>query len=131
MNKLNLEILTPYGKYFAGEVDAIKVHSEDFYCEILPNHSPLVSSLVVSKMHIIKGNKEIPYAIGGGVLRVTNEKTILLLNSIEGKSEINLQRAERAKKRAEERLKNKDKVDVQRATRALQRALTRIDIYNS
>jgi len=131
MNKLNLEILTPYGKYFSGEVDAIKVQSEDFLMEILPNHSQLVSSLVVSKMYIINGNRESPYAIGSGVVRVNKGKTTLLLNSIEAKSEIDIERALKAKQRAEERLKNKSNIDVKRAQLALQRALVRIEIHNS
>ena len=76
MKKLNLEILTPYGKYYAGEVDAIKVHSDDFFMEILPNHAPLVSSLVISKMYMKVDNKEIPYAIGGGIIMMLiNEYT--------------------------------------------------------
>ena len=131
MKKLNIEILTPYGKYYAGEVDAILVHSEDFYMEILPNHSPLVSSLVVSKMIIKNGSEDVPYAIGGGIIRVEKGKTTLLLNSIEHKDEIDIDRAHQAKARAEERLGNKDGLDVARATRALQRALNRISVYNS
>lgn len=129
MKKLNLEILTPYGKYYAGEVDAILVHSDDFYMEILPNHAPLVSSLCVSKMIMKNGSDEVPYAIGGGIIRVEKGKTTLLLNSIEGKNDIDINRASEAKNRAEERLKNKENVDVARATRALQRALNRISVF--
>ena len=131
MKNLNLEILTPYGKYFAGEVDAIKVHSDDFFMEILPNHAPLVSSLVISKMYMKVDNKEIPYAIGGGIIRVEKGKTTLLLNSIEGKDEIDITRAQDAKARAESYLEQKDNYDVARATRALKRALNRIEVYNS
>ncbi|MCQ2087113.1 MAG: ATP synthase F1 subunit epsilon [Bacilli bacterium] len=131
MKKLNLEILTPFGKYYAGEVDAIKVHSDDFYMEILPNHSPLVSSLAISKMTMKDGGKETVFAIGGGIIRVEKGKTTLLLNSIEGKNDIDINRANEAKTRAEQRLANKDNIDVARATRALKRALTRIDVYNS
>lgn len=130
MRKLNLEILTPYGKYYAGEVDWIQVHSEDFIMEILPNHAPLVSSLSISKMIINNGKKEM-YAIGGGIIRVKKGKTTLLLNSIESKHEIDIERANASKTRAEEKLKNKDDVDVARATRSLQRALNRISVYNS
>ena len=131
MSKLNLEILTPYGKYYAGEVDWIQVRSEDFLMEILPNHAPLVSSLVISKMTIKNGNEEALYAIGGGVIRVEKGKTTLLLNSIEGKDDIDINRANDAKLRAEKRLENKDEVDVTRAKSALERALNRISVYNS
>lgn len=131
MKKLNLEILTPFGKYYSGEVDWIKVHSEDFYMEILPNHSPLVSSLAISKMTMKNDGKETQFAIGGGIIRVEKGKTTLLLNSIEGKNDIDIARATEAKQRAESRLANKDNIDVARATRALKKALNRIDIYNS
>ena len=131
MELLNLEILTPYGKYYAGLVDWIQVRSEDFLMEILPNHAPLVSSLVVSKMVIKNHNEENIYAIGGGVIKVDKDKTILLLNSIEGKNDIDINRANDAKTRAEKRLENKDEIDVTRAKSALERALNRISVYNS
>ena len=131
MKQLNLEILTPYGKYFAGEVDWIQIRSEDFLMQILPNHAPLVSSVVISKMTIKKGSHEDLYAIGGGVIRVEKGKTTLLLNSIEGKDDIDIARANDAKTRAEKRLENKDEIDVTRAKSALERALNRISVYNS
>ena len=131
MRQLNLEILTPYGKYFAGDVDWIQIRSEYFLMQILPNHAPLVSSVVISKMIIKNGTHEDLYAIGGGVIRVEKGKTTLLLNSIEGKHDIDINRANDAKTRAEKRLENKDEIDVTRAKSALERALNRISVYNS
>ena len=131
MKQLNLEILTPYGKYYAGEVDWIQIRSEDFLMQILPNHAPLVSSVVISKMIIKRGSHEDLYAIGGGVIRVEKGKTTLLLNSIEGKDDIDIARANDAKTRAEKRLENKDEIDEARAKSALERALNRISVYNS
>ena len=131
MKQLNLEILTPYGKYYAGEVDWIQIRSEDFLMQILPNHAPLVSSVVISKMTIKRGSHEDLYAIGGGVIRVEKGKTTLLLNSIEGKDDIDINRANDAKTRAEKRLENKDEIDEARAKSALERALNRISVYNS
>ena len=131
MKQLNLEILTPYGKYYAGQVDWIQIRSEDFLMQILPNHAPLVSSVVISKMTIKRGSHEDLYAIGGGVIRVEKGKTTLLLNSIEGKDDIDIARANDAKTRAEKRLENKDEIDVTRAKSALERALNRISVYNS
>ena len=81
---------------------------------------------------IIKNhNEENIYAIGGGIIRVEKDKTTLLLNSIEGKNDIDIDRANDAKTRAEKRLENKDEVDVARAKSALERALNRISVYNS
>ncbi|MCR5309656.1 MAG: ATP synthase F1 subunit epsilon [Bacilli bacterium] len=131
MKQLHLEILTLYGKYFAGDVDWIQIKSEDFLMQILPNHAPLVSSLVVSKMVIKNGMHEDLYAIGGGIVKVEKGVTTLLLNSIEGKHDIDINRANDAKDRAEKRLSNKDEYDEARAKSALERALNRISVYNS
>ena len=131
MNKeIELEILTPYGKYYSGTVDQIKVHSEDFYLGITPNHSPLITSLVISKMILIQNNEEKIYAISGGILDFKDGKAKMLLNSIESKEDIDIDRALKAKQRAEERLLKSEQVDINKAKIALKRALNRIDIYH-
>lgn len=128
-DKIHLNILTPYGHYFEGDVDFLEVHSEKYNLGILPNHAPLISTLVVGKMIIRASNRELVYAIGGGVINVERDKTTLILNSIERSDEIDVLRAEDAKRRAEERLANKDdSIDVNRAKAALLRAINRIQI---
>ena len=71
------------------------------------------------------------YAISDGVLHVKKDETVLLLNSIERSDEIDVDRANKAKERAEQRLLRKyddDEVDVIRAESALKRALNRIKV---
>ena len=78
----------------------------------------------------MRGKTEI-YAIGGGVINVEKEKVTLILDSIESRDEIDLERAKEAKKWAEERLNNKeddDAMDIKRAKLALLKAINRIDI---
>ena len=71
------------------------------------------------------------FAIGGGVLHIEkNSKVTLLLDSIEAKDEIDIERAEKAKERAEDYLTRKDNVDISRAKLALNRALNRINVFN-
>ena len=131
MNKvIDLEILTPFGKYFSGTVEQIQVHSEDFYLGITPNHSPLITSLVISKMTLTFKGEEKIYAISGGILDIKNGKAKMLLNSIESKEDIDIDRALKAKQRAEERLLESDEADLNKAKIALKRALNRIDIYH-
>ena len=75
--------------------------------------------------------KTYEYAIGGGVINIDNEKVTLILDSIERKDEIDVQRAKEAMKRAEDRLTNKDEkdsIDRDRAEEAYIRALNRIKI---
>ena len=127
---LHLIILTPYGRYFEGNVSFLNVRSEDYDLGIYPGHAPLISTVAISKMIIRIGDKEYLYAVGGGIINIDKEKVTLILNSVERSDEIDIARAQKAKKRAEERLnsQNKDEVDVNRAKLALLRALNRINI---
>ena len=132
-NVIHLLILTPYGQYFSGDVDFVEVHSEQYNLGILPNHAPLISTLVVSKMVIKMNNQVFEYAISGGVISVEKDKTTLILNSVERSDEIDIERAEqariRAQKRLEEAIKN-DAIDVNRAKLALLRAVNRINLVS-
>ena len=126
-----LLILTPYGRYFEGNVEFLEVHSEDYNLGILPHHAPIISTVAVSKVVIRMGGKELKYAVGGGVLHVTKEGTKLILDSIERADEIDVQRAKEAKERAEKRLKesaNADEIDISRAKLALLKALNRLSV---
>jgi F-type H+-transporting ATPase subunit epsilon len=131
MNKINLEILTPYGKYLAHPVDYIEVKSEKYLLGILPNHAPLVSSLEISKMVLKFDGHVFEYAIGGGVIRIDKDKTTILLESVERSDEIDHERAFQAKKRAEARIENSSDVDLKRAKKALARAENRLRILAS
>ena len=130
-NTFHLVILTPYGRYYEGDIEFLEVHSEKYNLGILPGHAPLVSTLTISKMVIKAMGGTTIYAIGGGVINIEKEKVTLILNSIEREDEIDVARAEEAKKRAEDRLNriNKnDTIDVNRAKLALMRATNRLNI---
>lgn len=131
MNKINLQIFTPYGKYLQHEVDYIEVKSDRYTLGILPNHAPLVSTLIISKMVIKFDGQSFVYAIGGGVINISKDKTVLLLDSVERSDEIDVDRAIQAKKRAEERLSNQDEIiDINRAKLSLARAENRLKILS-
>ena len=129
----HLNILTPYGHYFEGEVEFLEVRSEKYNLGILPGHAPLISTLEVGKMILRSHGENEIYAIGGGIINVEKEKVTLVLDSIESRDEIDLDRAKEAKKRAEERLnisKEDDAIDVNRAKLALLKAINRINIIS-
>lgn len=132
MNKktINLIILTPYGKYFEGEVLSLHVHSEDYFLGIYPNHEPLISTISVSPMEINFNGNKYYYAVGGGIINIEKDKTTLILDSIERTDEIDINRALEAKKRAEARLEDKSNqnIDFKRAKEALARAINRINL---
>ena len=129
-----VEIYTPYGKYLATECDYLSLSTEVGVIGILPNHAPLVSTVIVSKLTIRKDKKESLFAIGKGVIHIKKDhKVVLLVDSIESKSEIDVARAREAKLRAEKRLKesHKDEIDVLRAKAALSRALNRLAVSDN
>lgn len=131
MSTFLLEIYTPFGKYYDRYVDELIVQSDDFVLGILPNHAPLVSKVKVSKMFIIQNGDRKCYAIGEGLINITKDGVTLVLESIESKNDIDIDRARDAKKRAEERLATLVNIDVERAQRALNRANNRISVYEN
>ena len=129
MKTFLLEIFTPYGQYFDRYVDELVIQTEEYVLGILPNHTPLVAKVKTSKMEIIQNGQKKCYAIAEGLLNVKKDGVVLLVDSIESKDEIDINRAKEAKRRAEERLKEPLNIDVERATRALIRANNRISMY--
>lgn len=126
--KIHIEILTPYGKYLAMEADYLSVGSALGVIGILPNHAPLITTILTSKLSITSEKKTLNYAISGGLLHVKEGTVVTILaNAIERSDEIDVQRAIDAQLRAENRLKESG-VDVTRARAALARALNRINI---
>ncbi|MGO4369775.1 F0F1 ATP synthase subunit epsilon, partial [Paenibacillus sp. MCAF20] len=97
---------------------------------ILPNHIPLVTPLRIAPVTIKRdGNKVDIVAVNGGFIEVRKDKIVILAESAELATDINLERAEAAKQRAQQRLNAKrDEVDYRRAELALQRAMNRLNI---
>ena len=131
MKTFLLEIYTPYGKYFDRYVDELVIQTEEYVLGILPNHAPLIAKVKTNKMEIVQNGERKCYANGEGLINVTKEKVVLIVESIESKDEIDIDRARAAKKRAEERLKEPLNIDIERATKALIRANNRIEIYEN
>ena len=131
MSTFLLEIFTPFGKYYDRYVDELVIQTDDYVLGILPNHTPLVSKVKVSKMFIIQNGDRKCYAIGEGLLNISKDGVTLLLESIESKDDIDIDRAKDAKKRAEQRLATLVNIDVERAQRALNRANNRISVYEN
>lgn len=129
MKTFLLEIYTPYGKYFDRYVEEIIVPTEEYVLGILPGHAPLIAKVRVGKLEIIANGEKKVFAHAEGLINVKKDGTVLILDSIESKEEIDIDRAKNAKRRAEERLKEPLNIDVDRAQRALIRANNRIEIY--
>jgi F-type H+-transporting ATPase subunit epsilon len=133
MKTFFIDVYTPFGHYLKTNATFLEVQSEDYLLGIMAGHAPLVSTLVISKMVIEIDSVRYIYAIGGGIINISENGVILLLESVERSDEINLQRALEAQKRAEKRLSDlEDKtIDKNRAKLALARAINRIRLIQT
>ncbi len=127
----NLLIITPKGVYLEDRVDSLTLKMVSGYRTILSSHYPLVGMLDVAPAYIKRGNNITHYSLNGGVLNITKEKVVVIASSIESQKEIDIERANKAKERAEHRIQEKDEnLDLKRANAALARALSRIKTFN-
>ena len=130
MSTIHCHIMTPHGVYKEMDTEIINIETNEGQRGILPEHMPLVTMLKVGKMSTIENGQREEYAVSGGMFYFRENKAEILTDAIEGKSEIDLERAIAAKERAERRLaEKKPNLDVQRAEIALARALNRISVY--
>ena len=131
--KFRVNVLTPYGKYLSTEADYLSVLTGSGVIGILPNHAPLITTVEISKLTITLGNEKKEYAVSGGLLHIKEgTDVVLMVNAIERSDEIDIERAKRAKERADNRLNNvTPDIGVVRAKAALARALNRISISES
>ena len=130
MSTFLLEIVTPERKVYAEDVNMVVVRGVAGELGILPNHIPLVTPLKISSVKIKQGNKEQLVAVNGGFVEDRKEKVVILAESAELPGDIDVERAQAAKQRAEQRLSaaKKDEIDFRRAEMALQRAMNRLDV---
>ena len=125
--KLKLKIIDLDGVYFDSEVDLLNVTIASGNVTILANHLPLISSIDISRMYIKEDGVITNFAIAGGTLFVSESECKVITSAVEKENDIDLTRAEQARKRAEERLANKNEdLDIKRAEVALKRALNRL-----
>ena len=127
--KLLLEIVTPDRSIVREEVDEIQVPGSEGYLGILPGHTPLLATLKVGELWYRTGRDTQHLAIAGGFVEVLPDHVTVLAQVAERAQEIDVARAEAAKKRAEERLERpQGDMDFERARIAMMRALVRLQV---
>jgi F-type H+-transporting ATPase subunit epsilon len=131
-NKIRLEVVTPSKLLVSEEVELVTVPGTDGVFGAMANHSPLLSTLKIGEMHYSNEGNSVRIALSGGFCDVSNNRMTVLAESAEKSAEIDVERALRAKERAERRLqeaeRRKGEIDLARAQAALTRALTRIHV---
>jgi F-type H+-transporting ATPase subunit epsilon len=127
---LLLEIVTPEKLAYRDQVDEVLVPSADGQLGILPHHTPLITTLGVGELRIRKGATEEFFAIAGGFLQVRPDKVVVMAETADIASEIDLVRAQQARRDAEAALSSAyvEPADVASARAALDRALVRIRV---
>lgn len=131
MAEFKLRIVSPHGEYYNGTAEIMNVVTKDGQIGILPNMLPFCSVLEISEMNIVTNGQRRYFFVSGGFVYVTKDEVTLITDAIEDRESIDLQRAEAAKKRAENRLHNiTADIDIMRAELALKRAIMRIKIKN-
>jgi F-type H+-transporting ATPase subunit epsilon len=127
---LLLEIVTPEKLAYRDQVDEVLVPGADGQLGILPHHTPLITTLGVGELRIRKGASEEYFAIAGGFLQVRPDKVVVMAETADIGSEIDLERAQQARKDAEAALSSAyvEAADIASARAALERALVRIRV---
>jgi len=127
---LAVKILTPERTVFeADDVDYIVAPGTEGDVGVLPEHASFASSLKMGIVQIERPSEEQPFAISGGLLEVKADRVQILAQTAEHRDDIDRNRAEEARQRAEERLQAKEgEIDQARAEAALARALNRLHV---
>ena len=107
MVQLKLEIVTPERIAYSEAVDMVTVPSVNGTLGILPKHIPLFAQLTEGELKIKKGNDEIFLAIGGGFVEVTKTKVMVLVTRAVNAKQLNESDIAKARRDAEEALKQK------------------------
>ena len=126
---VRLDIVTAEQLVYSDDVDVVIAPGIEGAWAILPHHAPLMTTLQPGELHARRGNEEFSLAVTGGFLEVRPDRVTVLADAAERAEEIDVARAEEAKRRAEERLSEGiSGVDLAQAEAALRRSLIRIKV---
>ena len=124
-----LEIVTPEKKVVDTSAEEIQIPGKNGYLGVLPGHAPLITELAVGEITFRENSNETRLAVAWGFAEVLPDKVTILAETAERPAEIDVERARKAKERAEQLLSSGDTtVDVERALAALHRADTRLEV---
>lgn len=124
-----LEVVTPDRSFFDDDVEMIIIRTSEGDIGILKDHEPIVAPVAVGAIRIKQNGEFREAACAGGFLTVDDERVIVITDAAEWADEIDVNRAQKSKERAQRRLDEKQgELDVLRAKISLERAVNRIRI---
>jgi F-type H+-transporting ATPase subunit epsilon len=126
---LTLQIVTPDRSVVTDRVDEVEIPGAEGYFGVLPGHTPLLATLNAGELWYRKGSEKFYVAIAFGFAEVLPDRVTILAELAEQAAEIDVARAEAAKRRAEERLATPaPDLDFERARLALMKSLARLQV---
>ena len=129
MSSIRLDIVTAERVVYSEDVDMIVAPGIEGQLGILPHHAPLMTTLKEGELRVRKGGEEFFLAISGGFLEVRPDRVIVLADTAERAREIDIARAEEAKRRAEATLSLRaPEANAAQAEAALRRSLIRLKV---
>jgi F-type H+-transporting ATPase subunit epsilon len=128
--KLTLEVVTPDRALVTEQVDEVELPGADGYFGVLPGHTPLLASLKVGELWYRIGQETRYLSVAFGFVEVLPDHVTVLAQIAERAQDIDVARAEAAKKRAEDRIARSAQADIdfERARVALMKALIRLQV---
>ena len=128
-NKFALKVMCPDRTFFEGEADMVEMNTTEGYIGVYPGHIPIATVLAPGILVIHYDGETKRAALHSGFARISPDNIMILAEVAEWPDEIDLNRAEEARVRAERRLSGTESgIDIKRAEAALKRSLTRISI---
>ena len=125
---LELQIVTPDRMLVREQVDEVQVPGVDGYFGVLPGHTPLLAALSVGELWYRQGQEKTYLSIVFGFAEVLPDRVTILAQLAERAVDIDVERAEAARRRAAERLDQRSEVDYERARLALTKSMTRLQV---
>ena len=127
--KLTLEIVTPERSLVSQQVDEVQLPGSEGYFGVLPGHTPMLTTLQVGELWYRIGQEQHHLAVAFGFAEVLPERVTVLAQIAEKPEDIDVPRAEAARKRAEERLARPPiDMDFERARIAMMKSLIRLQV---
>ena len=128
-NLFSLEILTPEREFFAGDVEAVTMSAPDGAVTILAGHTPFIMPVISGIIRIKKDGVWEEAVNTEGFMEVNRHGLMIFVQACEHPEEIDIRRAEEARRRAEERLRQKQSMSEYKQSRlALARAMAMLRI---
>lgn len=130
-NLFSLKIITPERTFYEGQVSMVEFNTTEGEIGVLKGHIPMTVIVSPGILTITEKEETKEAALHAGFAEILQDEMIIMAEIIEWPEEIDVDRAEHAKERAQERLRSKTpETDVVRAETALQRALARIEVIH-